>query len=270
MSEQMHIHREEEQNARDGGSEQEFVQSEPNVHAGSEGSTAQPLYGQKANEMRFRAVSGKRSLTLSVLYNLLALPLGIFYFSVLVTLLSVSVSTLVIWIGLPLFFCTIMSIWGLAAFERFLAQEMLGIPLPPMSRRRLTGAGWWQDFVARLKHPVTWKSLSYLLLKMPLGITSFTITVVFTLVSLAMSLAPVAYLVDTFLLRQFGYPAHTLMNIGTLSMTVDGTIRPGQIIICIAIAVLSILMWFLTRLVINGVASFSAWFVRLMLSEDGM
>ncbi len=213
MSEQMHIHREEEQNARDGGSEQEFEQSEPNVHAGSEGSTAQPLYGQKANEMRFRAVSGKRSLTLSVLYNLLALPLGIFYFSVLVTLLSVSVSTLVIWVGLPLFFCTIMSIWGLAALERFLAQEMLG---------------------------------------------------------LAMSLAPVAYLVDTFLLRQFGYPAHTLMNIGTLSMTVDGTIRPGQIIICIAIAVLSILMWFLTRLVINGVASFSAWFVRLMLSEDGM
>ena len=58
MSEQMHIHREEEQNARDGGSEQEFEQSEPNVHAGSEGSTAQPLYGQKANEMRFRTRTG--------------------------------------------------------------------------------------------------------------------------------------------------------------------------------------------------------------------
>ena len=58
VSEQMHIHREEEQNARDGGSEQEFEQSEPNVHAGSEESTAQPLYGQKANEMRFRTCTG--------------------------------------------------------------------------------------------------------------------------------------------------------------------------------------------------------------------
>ena len=58
VSEQMHIHGEEEQNARDGGSEQEFEQSEPNVHAGSEGSTAQPLYGQKANEMRFRTCTG--------------------------------------------------------------------------------------------------------------------------------------------------------------------------------------------------------------------
>src|SRR5260370_40068358 len=48
------------------------------------------------------------------------------------------------------------------------------------------------------------------------------------------------------------------------------TAKAMQIIICIAIAVLSILMWFLTLLLINGVASFSALFVGLMLSKGGM
>ena len=57
----------------------------------------------------------------NILYLLASFPLGLCYFIFLITALSIGVSTLIVWIGIPILLLTVGAWWGLAAFERGLA-----------------------------------------------------------------------------------------------------------------------------------------------------
>src|SRR5947209_3733548 len=99
------------------------------------GISEQPgMYRQSAMYGHF---VGKQLTHLSILYHLMALPLGIVYFTFIVTGLSLAAGTLVIWVGLPVLFATLTGCWYMAAFERTLAREWLHIDMPPMSYRSL-------------------------------------------------------------------------------------------------------------------------------------
>ncbi|HEY1350446.1 MAG TPA: HAMP domain-containing sensor histidine kinase [Ktedonobacteraceae bacterium] len=116
-------------------------------------------------------------------YLLLSLFLGLAYFLVLVPGILVAISTLTIWIGVPLLWGLLVLCWQCAAFERALAVRWLRVPItapppgPPRSR------GWWPAFQERLGNRMTWKILAFLLLKFPIGLCSFTLSV--TLLSLS-------------------------------------------------------------------------------------
>lgn len=128
---------------------------------------------------------------LNLLYLLLAFPLGIIYFIFLITALSLGAGLIVIYIGIPILFAALVACWGLGAFERQLAQSMLrvkipGAPLPP-------GPGFWRKLKAVFTDTMTWKSLTYLLLKFPFGIAVFTVLVTAFSISISLILAPLLY-----------------------------------------------------------------------------
>lgn len=141
----------------------------------------------------FTAPIEVRSYT-NLFYLLLSFPLGIFYFTFLVTGLALGFGLTLIWIGLPILALVFASSFGMAALERRLAIHLLGAKVPPMSPPPAPGPqAIWETIQQFLANPVTWKGMGYLFLKFPLGILSFVVTVTLLSLSAGLILAPVAY-----------------------------------------------------------------------------
>lgn len=66
----------------------------------------------------------------SIGYLLLNMPLGIAWFTALVTLVTVGVSTAVIWVGLPILAVAVLLWRGGARVERARTGAMLGTHIP--------------------------------------------------------------------------------------------------------------------------------------------
>ena len=114
----------------------------------------------------------------NILYLLLSFPLGLCYCIVLMVGITLGISTLTIWIGGPILLLLISICWHLAMFERRMAISWLRVEIAPISMGAPTPMIWWRSLPARLSNRMTWKTLVYLLLKLPLGLCSFLITVV--------------------------------------------------------------------------------------------
>jgi signal transduction histidine kinase len=127
-----------------------------------------------------------------ILYLLLALPLGVAEFAFLVTAISFGFGTAVTLIGLPVLVGTIYASRWLADLERRLIRKLLGTEIPSPYRPD-PGGRWWRRVTARLADPATWKDLAFLLLQLPLGIVSFTVTVAVLALGLGTLLEPVYY-----------------------------------------------------------------------------
>ena len=131
---------------------------------------------------------------LRILYLLLAFPLALTYFVLIVTGLSVGFGLSVIGVGLAILVLTMLG-WLLAArLERELAIHLLGAKIRPISAPEPRAGAFWPWLLGTLREPVTWKSLAYLLIEFPFGILGFTLTLVLLSVSLTLALYPVAYL----------------------------------------------------------------------------
>jgi signal transduction histidine kinase len=131
-------------------------------------------------------IAQDRQSYMNILYLLVSFPLGLAYFLFLITgiLIGIATTFLIAVFMLPL----IITIWQhLAAFERRMAIQWLHIDIPPMSYTSTIQTTYWQKLQAQLTNPMTWKTLAYLLLKFPLGLFSFVITVVLLVLSIAIS-----------------------------------------------------------------------------------
>jgi signal transduction histidine kinase len=124
---------------------------------------------------------------MNILYLLVSFPLGLTYFIFLVPgmVVGLSVLFLIAVIMLPLIITILLH---LAAFERNMAMQWLHIAIPPMSYPSPKRMAYWERLQAQLTNSMTWKSLVYLLLKFPLGIFSFVITIVLLVVNVAITI----------------------------------------------------------------------------------
>ncbi len=142
---------------------------------------------------RYFGVVAREETYLNLIYLLLAFPLGTFYFTFLVTGLSVGIGTVIVWVGIPILLAVLAASWGLAIFERTLAISMLREDVPPMSRDEEATRGAWERLKAHLRNPVTWTSMLYLMLKFPIATLFFSIAVSLVATSLGMLIAPFIY-----------------------------------------------------------------------------
>ncbi len=205
---------------------------------------------------KFFGVVAKSQTYLNFVYLLLAFPLGLFYFVFLVTGLSLGLGTIILWIGLALLVAMFAAWYGLTAFERQLAVWLLRADIPSMQPRDLTSLSVWQQFVAALKNPVTWKGLAYLLLKLPVGIFCFTVLVTLVSLSGALILAPFYY--------NWSFPTWDL-SIGIYSYNMVWVIDTLGEALLISLA--GVLIGFISLHVFNGLAWLSASFARVMLGN---
>ena len=149
---------------------------------------------------------------LNIVYLLLGLPLGIAYFVIVVTGVSVGFALLVIWVGIPILVLVLLVSWALCQFERLLVNMLLKVDIPPMSREARSGKtessdsslsgeerlflGAWRRLKAHLSDRLTWTGIFFLLLKLPTGIAAFVIAVVLISVTGSLLGAPAYYWVD--------------------------------------------------------------------------
>ena len=147
---------------------------------------------------KYFGVVANEDTYLNLMYLLLAFPLGVVYFTFLVTGLSLGLGTVIIWIGIPILLAVFAASWGLAAFERMLAMLLLREEIPPMSPVKHTSESAWEKVKAHLGNRVTWTGLLYLILKFPVATLFFVVAVTLLATTIGMLITPFLYQVWTF------------------------------------------------------------------------
>jgi signal transduction histidine kinase len=113
-----------------------------------------------------------------VAFALLNLPLGIAGFVCLAVFLSVGSGLAVTLLGLPLLAVGLIVFRALGRVERARARAMLGLRIESPSTVPVPhGGGFVGWTLARLSDPVGWRAALYLLIRLPWGIVTFTVTV---------------------------------------------------------------------------------------------
>jgi signal transduction histidine kinase len=110
-------------------------------------------------------------------YLLLAFPLGVLWFCVLVTALATGVGLAVTLIGFPILVGTMYLVRPMAQAERALIRGLLDADIPGRYRGP-AAEGWWPAVQARLADAQTYKDLGYLFVQLPLGIVWFAVVLV--------------------------------------------------------------------------------------------
>jgi uncharacterized membrane protein len=135
----------------------------------------------------FNVISDPRTYG-ALLYMLLALVTGIFYFTWTVTGLSLTVGFAILIIGIPFALLFIGSIRVLSHVEGRVVEALLGVRMP---RRPPSTAPSDESIWTRIKGALadvrTWTSMFYLLLMLPLGVVYFVTAVVGLSLSLGVS-----------------------------------------------------------------------------------
>ncbi|MGE6334298.1 sensor domain-containing protein [Stenotrophomonas sp. NPDC077659] len=133
----------------------------------------------------------------ALFYMLLSLATGIFFFTWVMTGLSLSLGLMILIIGIPLTLLFFGSVRGLALLEGRLVEALLGERMPRRPQYTDRSRSWLQRMGEMFTDGRTWLTLLYFLLMLPLGIVYFTIAVTLLSVSLAFIWSPVAALFDS-------------------------------------------------------------------------
>ena len=139
---------------------------------------------------RFVGVLGDPRAYAALFFMLFSLITGVVYFTWAVTGLSLSLGLIVLIIGLPFFGLFVFSLQGLALVEGRLIEAMLGVRMPRRASSAPGGKGLWGKFVARVTDRRTWTTLFYLILKLPLGVISFSLFITLLAYALELILLP--------------------------------------------------------------------------------
>ncbi|HSB87878.1 MAG TPA: sensor domain-containing protein, partial [Ilumatobacteraceae bacterium] len=120
------------------------------------------------------------------LHLLLDLPLGISWFTIVVTGLSLGGGLVVLaLIGLAILAATVMFGRLIGVIERARARALLSTTVTPPPRRSTGQQGAWKQFKAFMADVPGWKGLAYGLLLLPVGIFNFTVAVTLWSIALA-------------------------------------------------------------------------------------
>ena len=205
---------------------------------------------------RFFRVMVSGQTYLNLIYLGAAFPLGVFYFVFLVSGLSTGISLAIIWVGIPILLLVGVAWWVLASFERFMAINLLKEDIPAIARPSNEGADLWSRFKEYFANPVTWKSLLYLFLKFPLGITTFIILITLVSLTLAFLSMPLTYEHLQYFQGGISFgPGLAVWQIDSLNDALLG-------------ALIGVMLWPVTLHVTNGLAFVHAKFARLMLGAE--
>ncbi|MBN9110535.1 MAG: sensor domain-containing protein [Pseudonocardia sp.] len=121
-------------------------------------------------------------------YLIGGLPLSIVAFVVAIAGFAAGVSTVVVWVGVPVLAATLRATRGLARVERRSTETVLGRPLPPHHYRTPSGTGLGR-MVSSLAEPQSWRDLLHAVVGFPVRLTCFIVGVVWAATGLGSALA---------------------------------------------------------------------------------
>ena len=113
----------------------------------------------------------------ALVWLLLGLPLGILWFTVVVTGLALGVGLAITVLGLPVLVLTLLLVRGIASVERALAESLAAAPMPRRPPEPEARGVLWSRLRALVARRRTWRELAYVLLRLPLGALDFSVAV---------------------------------------------------------------------------------------------
>lgn len=134
----------------------------------------------------------------ALFYMVLALATGIFYFTWVVTGLSLSAGFAILIIGIPFIILFFATVRALSFVEGKIVEAMLGVRMPRRPQAMAREGSIWQRIGAMFTDPRTWSTLFYMLLMLPLGIIYFCIVTIGTSFALGLVAAPFVALFSDF------------------------------------------------------------------------
>ena len=140
----------------------------------------------------------------SLLFMLLSLATGLIYFVWSATGLAMTVGFSILIFGIPFFLLFVASLRVLALTEGRMVEALLGIRMPRRPAPSNVEGSLWTRIRFWLTDRRTWTTLAYLLLKLPLGIVSFTFAIALLSISMALIALPFAQLLTNLPLISFG------------------------------------------------------------------
>lgn len=210
---------------------------------------------------RFFGVAADAKTYGALFYMLLSLATGTFYFTWVVTGLSLSLGFSVLIIGIPFVVLFFGSVRGLSLLEGRIVETMLGVRMPrrpPYPEQK--GVPLLKRIGAMFTDGRTWTTLFYMLLMLPLGGVYFTLTVTLLSVSLALALIPFE------LAFQHSLGADSFLN----GLTVDwgfGAHVPGWIeagVLCVS----GIALLFITLHLVRGLGKLHGQLAKQLLVQS--
>ncbi|MGY1820883.1 sensor histidine kinase [Geodermatophilus sp. SYSU D00079] len=117
-----------------------------------------------------------RQLGVDTAYSLVAFPVAIAAFVLVVTGLAAGAGLLVVWVGVAVLAATLVAARGLAAVERAWLPGVLDRPLPRPGYRTAEGRAV-RRLTTPLRDPQCWLDALHALLRFPFAILSFVVTV---------------------------------------------------------------------------------------------
>jgi hypothetical protein len=125
-----------------------------------------------------------------LLHALISFPLGLLYFVTMIVGLSLGAGLAVLLVGFAILAITLGVARLFGRLERELSKALLGATFEPRAPR---APGWR----AILKDRRAWTTVVYLMLRFPLGVAGFVLSVLFV-VSIPLMAAPVLYSMITY------------------------------------------------------------------------
>jgi ABC-type multidrug transport system fused ATPase/permease subunit len=128
----------------------------------------------------------------SLLFMFIAFVTGIIYFTWAVTGLSLSLSLLILIIGVPFAILFLLSVQGISLLEGRLVEALLGERMPRRPAFAQSGLKWLERLKALVTDKHTWVSMLYMVFQLPLGVIYFTLNVTLITLALGVMAAPFA------------------------------------------------------------------------------
>ena len=136
-----------------------------------------------------RPLTSARSYA-ALTHHLLGLPLGILYFTWLVTGVATGLGLAITLIGIPVLTLVFATIRPLLAGERALSNALLGTAIEPAPLSP-AGEGWLGRAKAYWTDSATWRGMAYLMARFPVGTLTFTVAVTTHATALYLIAAPI-------------------------------------------------------------------------------
>ena len=103
---------------------------------------------------------------------------------------AVGVGLAIVWIGVPILLGLLAASRAFAAFDRGLANRLLGTAIPAPAAQRERGGSLWAQVKALVRSRTTWRSILWLTLRFPLGLAAFVVPVTIAGTGAALIVAP--------------------------------------------------------------------------------
>ena len=146
----------------------------------------------------------------ALLYLLLSIVTGLVYFTWAFMGVSLTLTLLILIIGLPFLALFLLSVRSIALIEGRIVEALLGVRMPRRSLFSNPEASWWEQVKSLFLERRTWTSMAYMVLQFPLGLIYFMIFVWLLSTAISFMASPILELLFDEPIIQFGTNAYNI------------------------------------------------------------